>query len=413
MNFDRTLFAANVVAVVAADGVLNPLELAQCEIIKKHFKYTKTEWGKGEKLAATPGFIPKPTGTFADKVLNVEAMLRIAYADGEAAGTEVRMIMDFCNQIGITQEQLDSLNADVVSDVQHDPIVCPSCGAELTHGSMFCSACGAKIAADSGVKTTFVIPSKGLAITFSESTAASFGDALALAKETDSFQEIERSKKRWYLASFSWDDTRWRKMVNHVSGMRNKEVFDDGEKKDWYDVFSWRMMNCLQNRDSAYDRHAYCFCGGSEYEGGSSKLMNPWGCACLHLAWNGGYENSWLRFGMWEKHMTGLRWVFDKDRIRHAYMEKAKEVRKCPHFAESVEQVLAALPDYVYPGKDKAWKFHEVYDETMPGIAKITRRDDWGTTIVCSDGPEPADLSVFSTIIHSVYDGTALDSVLR
>ena len=83
-------------------------------------------------------------------------MLRIAYADGEAAETEVRMIMDFCNQIGITQEQLDSLNADVVSDVQHDPIVCPACGTELSHGSMFCSACGAKIAADSGVKTTLL-----------------------------------------------------------------------------------------------------------------------------------------------------------------------------------------------------------------------------------------------------------------
>lgn len=411
MNFDRTQFAANVVAVVTADGVLNPLELAQCEIIKKHYKYTKTEWAKGERLAGTPGFALKPTGTFADKVMNVEAMLRVAYADGDAAECEVKLIMDFCVAIGITQEQLDSLNADVVKDVLQDPIVCPFCGSEVAHGSSFCPSCGTKLAVDAGVKTSFDIPPEGLTITFSESTASTFGDALALAKETSAYQEIERSKKKWYLASFSWDDMRWRKMVECVSGMRNKEVYDNGEPKDWYSVFSWKLMDCLRRRDTAYDKSTHCFCSSS-YGDGSGKVLNPWGCACLQLAWNE-YGNSWMRFGRWEKNLMNIRWVFDKERIRHAFMESAKDVRRCPYFVDSMEKVLAALSDSVCPVRDKAWKFHAVYDELVPGAITVNIRNEYGVEKIKSDGPEPADLSVFSQIMRSVYGEAQLKAVLK
>ena len=412
MNFDRTLFAANIVAVVSADGVLNPLELSQCETVKKHFKYTKSEWAKGEKLAATPGFVPKPTGTFADKVTNLESMLRIAYADGEAARPELDLINRFCNQIGITQQQLDSLNADVVNDVQRDPVVCPSCGAELPHGSAFCSSCGAKIAADAGVKTAFDIPKEGLAITFCESTAASFPDALKLAQETYGFQEIERTKKKWYLAAFTWEDTRWRKMVELVAGMRNKEVFEKGEKKDWYEVFSWKMMNCLRGRDSAYDESAYCFRASCGYVTCESSELNPWGCASLQLAWNA-YTNSWMKFGSWQNLEDGLRWVFDKDRIRHAYAENARDVRKCPYFTDTCEKVLAALPDYVYPVRDRAWKFRQVCDETTPGAIKVKIQDEWGVNTIWTDGPEPADLSVFEKIVRAVYPDKEFDRIVR
>lgn len=413
MNFDRTLFAANVAAVISADGVLHPLELAQCELIKKHYKYTKTEWGKGEKLAATPGFVPKPTGTFADGAMNVEAMLRVAYADGDASEKEVKIIMDFCQAIGMTQEQLDNLNADVVNDVLHDPISCPACGTEVAPGAAFCSSCGAKIAADGGVKTEFEIPREGLAISFCESTAASFADALSLAKETSGFQEIERSKKKWYLATFSRDDMRWRKLVECVSAIRNREVFEDGEKKDWYELFSWKLMNCLRRRDSAYDKNVHCFFTSDDNGVNTYRNFNPWGCSCLEMSWTG-YGNAWLRMGRWEKRMIGgLHWVFDKDRMRHAYGENSKEVRRCPFFTDVMERVIAALPDSVCPAKDRNWKYHETYESIIPGAVKVRVLRDYGIEVITTDGPEPTNLTVFRDIINRVFGAATAAAVVK
>ena len=51
MNYDTTLFIANIASVASADSELHPLELAQFELIKKHFKFSKTDWSKGEKKA--------------------------------------------------------------------------------------------------------------------------------------------------------------------------------------------------------------------------------------------------------------------------------------------------------------------------------------------------------------------------
>ena len=48
MNYDTTLFIANIASVASADGELHPLELAQFELIKKHFKFSKTEQRRKE-----------------------------------------------------------------------------------------------------------------------------------------------------------------------------------------------------------------------------------------------------------------------------------------------------------------------------------------------------------------------------
>ena len=145
MNYDTTLFIANIASVASADGEFHPLELAQFELIKKHFMFSKTDWSKVDKKAQEKDFVPTPTGTFADKVQNLEMMLQVAYADGEASDDEIRLIMNFGALIGITQEQMDNLNADVVADVLADPICCPHCGMVVPSQSAFCSSCGAKL----------------------------------------------------------------------------------------------------------------------------------------------------------------------------------------------------------------------------------------------------------------------------
>ena len=409
MNYDTTLFIANIASVASADGEFHPLELAQFELIKKHFKFSKTDWGKGEKKAQEVGFVPTPTGTFADKVQNLEMMLRVAYADGEASDDEIRLIMNFGALIGITQEQMDNLNADVVADVLADPICCPHCGMVVPSQSAFCSSCGAKLAGGEGEKLKFDIPSSGISITFSESTAATFNDALQLAKATGNYQEISRNKKKWFLAHFDHGDMRWLKMAEYIGSVRNKEVYEDGERKDWYDVFNWHMMQCLRERGKAFKSNQYCFgkCSTtSDYGYSSETNLNPWGCRCIKMTWNN-YGASWLRFGKWEKPLLSRHyiWRFDKDRIRHAYKEAAKSVERCPHFIHSVDAVLALLPDTICPATDKDWKYHECYDELTPGTVKIVRKLDYGTETFMSDGPEPATLNVLKRIVLSVYEG--------
>ena len=415
MNYDNTLFIANIVSVASADGRLHPLEQAQFELIKKHFKFSKTDWNKGEKRAQETGFTPKSTGTFADKVQNLEMMLRVAYADGDASEAEISLIMNFGAEIGITQEQVDNLNADVVADVLSDPITCPQCGAEVASQSAFCSSCGAKLAGGDGERLTFDIPQNGISITFSESTAATFDDALQLAKSADHYQEITRNKKKWFLAHFNNTDMRWLKMAEYIGGIRNKEVYENGERKDWYDVFNWQMMQCLKERGKAFNSSQYCFGKYSEtsdYGCSSGINLNPWGCRCIRMTWNN-YGASWLRFGRWEKPALSRHyiWRFDKDRIRHAYEEAAKVAIRCPHFIHSLEAVLALLPDTICPSTDMDWKFHECYDGLTPGAIKIIRKLDYGTETFLSDGPEPATLDVLKHIVLAVYDGGDLQQL--
>ena len=359
MNYDNTLFIANIVSVASADGRLHPLEQAQFELIKKHFKFSKTDWNKGEKRAQETGFAPKPTG--GDEFV-------------------------------------------VVADVLSDPITCPQCGAEVASQSAFCSSCGAKLAGGDGERLTFDIPQNGISITFSESTAATFDDALQLAKSADHYQEITRNKKKWFLAHFNNTDMRWLKMAEYIGGIRNKEVYENGERKDWYDVFNWQMMQCLKERGKAFNSSQYCFGKYSEtsdYGCSSGINLNPWGCRCIRMTWNN-YGASWLRFGRWEKPALSRHyiWRFDKDRIRHAYEEAAKVAIRCPHFIHSLEAVLALLPDTICPSTDMDWKFHECYDDLTPGAIKIIRKLDYGTETFLSDGPEFMTVEIYSNSLH-------------
>ena len=406
MKFDPAKFIANIVSVVEADGVLHGAEQAQCDIIRKHFKFTKTEWTQGEKLAHDAGFSLAPTGTFADKVQNLEMMLRVAYADGEAGEKEVEAIARFCGLIGISQEQLDSLNDDVANEILDAPKACHACGGEIPAGSAFCPTCGTPVApASAGVRTDFDIPETGLSIAFAESTAGGFQRALDLARGTPAFQECVRGKKKWFMASYAPGETGWIELVDALSGLKNCEVYENGTPASWAAVFPWELTSCLRDHDKAYEPDLYCFGKGID---GSN--LNPWGCRRIEMSWSGYWrETNWFRMGSWEKstdRRAAVQWRFDKEKMRFLFNQNAAKIRMCPCFnANILDIVLNALPDVVRPEIDRDWRFHEAWGEGSAGCITVSTKDEFGyTENKQSDGVEPNGLGFFARLMKAIYD---------
>lgn len=404
MKFDSVKFIANIQSVITADGKIHPGEAAQCDEIRKHFKFSKSEWSKGEKMAAMPDFGLQPTGTFADKVQNLEMMLRVAYADGEADDNEVATIAKFCELIGISQEQLDSLNSDVAEEILSKTKSCPSCGVEVSSDAAFCPKCGSPISSSpsDGVQTEFNIPPHGISIAFAESTSSSFPTALAIAKKSPSFQECIKGKKHWYMATYATDGIEWAELIENLGGMKYCEVYENGLQKNWGDLFPWQLMTCLRNRQKAFNPILYCF--GKDLD---HNYPNPWGCIRANMNWKPPYD-TWFRLGKWETVASvrgaHVRWRFDKEQMLFMFNKNMEGVRLCPYFNRNVgRDVLRALPDVVYPEIDEDWKFHITYDENASGTITITTRDTFGVTKEYSDGVEPAGLDFFATLLRRVH----------
>lgn len=76
---------------------------------------------------------------------NLEFILPVAYADSDLDTSEVQLITDFCHRIGVHQEQLDKLTAEVLASLKHVGKLCPACAAENSADSRFCAKCGANL----------------------------------------------------------------------------------------------------------------------------------------------------------------------------------------------------------------------------------------------------------------------------
>lgn len=401
MIIDNVQFIANILSVATADGQIHPAEEVQHEEIRKHFKFSKTDWNNAEKLLNKPGFKVRPTGTFADKMVNLEMMIRVACADGDTSVGEVSTISDFCAEVGITQEQLDALYSEVLAEINIVPLRCPKCGMQFDAGSKFCPSCGAALA-DTAVKVSFDIPSEGIAIAFAESESAKFSDICDLAKETPGFQECLRGKKTWYLATFQKKTEELFRFADIVTALRNRELYIDGKKIAWEEAFPCDLLGCVEERSEAYNPVCYCF-----GKGGDEGEFNPVGCRLLGLNW-GEYKCEWARMGKWEQRGAETVWRFDKERIRHHIVLKTHAARLCPYLNEEVvDRFLAVLPDVVNPQKDNNWDFHSIYHSPSPGAIHVIReKSDGGFTYnedFYSDGLIPKGFGFFKKILNTLY----------
>lgn len=410
MISDPVPFLANIALVARADGKLSPEELAQLEAIRKECGFKKGDFSAAIRLAESGKHTLTPVGTFADQVKNLESVLRVAYAVGDLDPAEVQLITDFCYRVGIHQEQLDKIITEVLASLQHAGKLCPTCAAENTAESRFCTKCGTRLdASGQDIQVKFDFPSKGLAIEFSESTAASFPKALALAQTTTGYQTCQKNKKTWHLATFpsgAFADAL--PLAGALSGIRNRALYIDGQEQQWDDVFGF--VWCASQRASAYRPVEYCF-------GKDENRLNPWGCREARMEWT--EWSDWFCYGRWEKSASvgsKFQWRFDKDRIRHELATRLHRCRFCPHMnANLPEAVLRYLPDVVVPEADKNWGYHQTYEE-VPGSIKVVQKERSGGYIYSNDfwadGVQPKGVSVLADILAKAFRDLGGDTEL-
>lgn len=395
---DPVPFLANIALVAHADGKLSPAELGHLEAIRAELKITKGNFSKAMALASSGDFKLTPVGSFADQVHNLELMLRVAYADDDLEDAEASLIAGFCHLIGVTQDQIDRIEAEVLATLKQPGIICTSCGAGSEPSAKFCPACGAAfVARDQASNDEFQLPRTGIAIAFADSTSASFARALTLATSLSGYQKCQKNKKTWHLAPFpSGSFAEALPLAETLGGIRNKIAYQDGVEKSWDEVFGFAW--CASKRAVAYRPAEYCF-------GKDENRLNPWGCKQARMDWTD--WSDWFSYGVWEK--TGLLggkvvWRFDKERIRHELATRLHVYRYCPHLATGLsESVLRQIPDTVDPAKDKNWSFNRSYNEA-PGCLKVVEkegnRDYTVTDEYWSDGVRPVGLNFLREILQ-------------
>lgn len=403
-------FLANIALVAYADGSLSANELGQLESIRKEYGIKKGEFSAAIKLVENGNYKITPLGSFADQVKNLELILRVALADSDLDAKENEILTNFCSAIGIHQEQLDRMRADVVGSLKQAGKRCPSCGIENPSESCFCAKCGTNLVSPvQDVQVKIEIPHSGIAIEFAESTAASFPRALELANKLPGFQKCQKGKRTWYLAVFpSGELKEAMPLVEALSGIRNRILYMDGEEKPWDEFFGFTW--CASKRATAYRPVEYCF-------GKDENRLNPWGCKQAGMDWTEWAD--WFCYGRWEK--AGIigqkvQWRLDKERIKHELATNLYRFRHCPYMNMKLpELILCHLPDTVAPGIDANWEFHQKYEE-VPGAIKIVQKErNAGFSIsneFWADGIQPKGLHVLADILEKAFQEISVESDL-
>jgi uncharacterized tellurite resistance protein B-like protein len=398
-------FLANIISVAYADGQLSASELGQLDAIRSDFKFKKSDYNSAVKLVEEGNHQLIPIGSFADKVKNLELMLRVALADNDLDKTEVTLLLQFCKVVGVTQEQLTKIRCEVLNTLKQQNKICPSCSSSSDASSQFCSNCGLNYSESKNekVQVDLKIPSSGLAIEFAESTGASFPKALEIAKSSNEFQNCKKNKKNWYLAVYkSGKLNDALPLVEALSGLRNREVHWDGKNMAWDEVFGFAW--CASERSTAYEPSRYCF-------GKGDNKINPWGCMEARMDWTEWAD--WFRYGAWEK--AGIlgskqKWRFDKKRILHELKTKLNRFRFCPHIQpEFYEAVVKHLPETVSPDSDKHWSFHRSYEQVPGAIKKVIEEIEDDYTIrdeFWADGVQPKGLGSLEGILSKAFKET-------
>ncbi len=401
---DKTSYLANLWLVARADKAFSEREKAVIEQSQKNIQAKRSLNTAAEKVVESGAFSLTKIGSFADQVQNLEDMISVALADSELAQAEADVIASFCGLIGIYQDQLDAITSEVSRRLksQVDTTACPKCGVQIQSDARFCPACGVavQLGKPEPVALDFDIPKQGYSITFCESSAVGFAAAFELAKQLGGLQTALKNKKTWYLATVPRDQFRdAMRMAKALSGIRNRAVYQDGEQKDWDELFGF--MWCPNQRDQSFKPVEYCF-------GKDENRINPWGCKQARMEWN--EWSTWFLYGRWEK--TGIVtkrnvWIFDKERIRHDLATNLHRFRFCPYLNQGfVDAVLSAFPDRVEVTDNGPWKYNSVYEET-PGSIKIIEKEGEGefsyTREYYSDGVRPRGLLPLHDILNKAF----------
>ncbi len=359
-------YLANCLAVARADNVMGTPEQAAVEEVRSEIGGRKSDLKKAQKLVESDEFVLTPVGRFSEKVRNVEDMIYVALTHRELAEAEKAQILPFIKEVGLNQAIVRALVSEARTRLSEGTVACPSCGAKTTGGAKFCAECGTSLeggpAAQTGVQVEFSYPTQGISIEFAESSSASFDAAMAVAKSAPDFQACEKSRKKWYLATWPHAEiVDALSLAEALKGLRNREVYIDGESVQWDDVFGFAW--CFRQRQEAYRPPEYCF-------GIDEDRPNIWGCRQARMDWISWAD--WFAYGKFSKKDV---FEFDKNRITHELQTNLHKVRFCPCLRRNlVSKVLELFPERVRVSKRSGWEYRREYEEG-PSSIKIVQKE--------------------------------------
>jgi tellurite resistance protein len=397
---EQTTYLANVIYLARADGTLSPRETAVIEEIRSDLGAKKRTLNAALKAAESEAYHPEKVGSFAVQVANLADMLYVCLLDGELEEHESATVKNFCNQTGITKDQLDLMISEAISRLERSnlSVSCPSCSNKVDGTVKFCPNCGTPLGKTDAeaVKVAFEIPSSGYAIEFCESSASGFQAALDFAKSAPNFSSCIRNKKTWYLASWPEDTfIQVARLAELLSGIRNRNCYHKGSEMSWDELFGFAW--CARSRDAAYRPVEYCF-------GRDENRLNPWGCKQARMDWTEWAQ--WFSYGQFKRAgllKGGYVWVFDKTRIRHEVMTNLHRFRYCPYIhLHLIDAVLHALPDEIEVSPKAPWKYSRAYAESPGGIKIVEIEQSGGFEFkneYFADGVRPKGLGILEEVL--------------
>lgn len=364
---NQLLYLKNLFAVAHADGIVTPAEESFIESCRTRIGAKKSTFNKARKEAGDHKLNIQSIGRYSNRVQNLEDLIELAMCDDDLHENEKKQIASCANKAGISQEVINLILQEAKARRTQATPSCGSCGASLSPSSKFCPECGTPLSKPDvnkvGTRVELIIPESGITIAFAESTGASFPAALDAAKSHSTYQEAVRGRKKWYAATIAPSDSASiLEIVNSLSGLRNKEVFLNGEPADWNKVFGY--ARCASERENAFDGIKYCF-------GVEDNRLNLWGCKALGMDWA-----EWAQWFTYGKFKRGDVFVFDMKRIVHELEQKLENVRLCPHLRINfISEILKAFPREVLVARNTGWEYQSG-SSTHPNAIEATVHED-------------------------------------
>ena len=115
---DIPKYLANIMAIARADGVLSTQEEAALAEICTDIRAKKKHVSSAESLVSKPDYKPTPVGRYSEQIRNIEDMIFVSLSDGKLQGSERNVIVAFAKQIGLTQQQINTILSEAKSHAQ-------------------------------------------------------------------------------------------------------------------------------------------------------------------------------------------------------------------------------------------------------------------------------------------------------
>lgn len=398
-TFDPATYLANLWAAALNDDVLTAQEEAVIEHVRLMINAKKSDSTKARKLVEAKRVPIQLTGRVSDWFRNVEDMAAMAIAGGSTDPWNEASVKE---AMRLLSERLPGVWDHVLAGARDayrtqlaivEQLRCAQCDQMNDAAAKFCANCGGSLGGKNeqpmGTQTALQVPSSGVTLAFAESTASSFHQALDAIRGEPTFQSAEVGRKTWYAATWPKDRlAEALRVVQLVSGWRNRRVFLDGEELEWGNAFRFQYCYSESCKPSALAHYCY----------GDEQEENPWGCRDLRMPWTEYAE--WMQYG---RFVSPTEWEFDKQRILAELTTELAGRRLCPRLQAQIPLTAVQLLPQRVRIDGRHWDYREHYGDVPPQNAiTVTRHSEWGSEQVFAVGVKPVGREVLDWLYGAI-----------